>query len=361
MTDDEAWAMLEHAHTGVLTSLRRDGGPISLPVWFVALDRRVYRRRPGAHQEVRAHPQRPESVVPGRVRHQLGGAGRRPADRTCRSSRKPVSDSNGMTSALHAKYRALPNAAPGDALGHPRELRDGDGDRSRSCPTSGSCRGTTHDCSLRVRHDPQSYGALARASSGREERRTAIIGGAAVAFARAGYSGTSMADISRSAGVSHLIVYRHFESKEVLYEAVLERAVEGLRVALSAADAVGPHGPSPAVLLQAAPRIRLRSKCCGATRLVSAGSPVGSLAHASSCGTPPRLRSPPTSKPGTCAGRRVPPSPIWSKPCSCGWRTATRSSICVSSPPLMPRCGPASAVGPVPLEVNALFGQVCRR
>ena len=30
------------AHTGVLTSLRRDGAPVSLPVWFVALDRRIY-------------------------------------------------------------------------------------------------------------------------------------------------------------------------------------------------------------------------------------------------------------------------------------------------------------------------------
>jgi AcrR family transcriptional regulator len=87
---------------------------------------------------------------------------------------------------------------------------------------------------------------------GRAERREAIIGGAASAFARAGYSGTSMADISRSAGVSHLIVYRHFESKEVLYEAVLERALDGLDAALSADAAVGPHGPRPAVLLQAA-------------------------------------------------------------------------------------------------------------
>jgi PPOX class probable F420-dependent enzyme len=42
MTSDEAWAMLEHTHTGVLTSVRRDGWPISLPVWFVVLDRRVY-------------------------------------------------------------------------------------------------------------------------------------------------------------------------------------------------------------------------------------------------------------------------------------------------------------------------------
>lgn len=34
--------MLAGAHTGVLTSLRRDGAPISLPVWFVVLDRRIY-------------------------------------------------------------------------------------------------------------------------------------------------------------------------------------------------------------------------------------------------------------------------------------------------------------------------------
>ncbi len=39
---DEVWDTLHRAHTGVLTSLRRDGMPISLPVWFVALDRRIY-------------------------------------------------------------------------------------------------------------------------------------------------------------------------------------------------------------------------------------------------------------------------------------------------------------------------------
>lgn len=39
---EEAWARLERAHTGVLTTLRRDGAPISLPVWFVVLDRRIY-------------------------------------------------------------------------------------------------------------------------------------------------------------------------------------------------------------------------------------------------------------------------------------------------------------------------------
>ena len=39
---DEAWAELAGAHTGLLTTLRRDGRPVTLPVWFVALDRRIY-------------------------------------------------------------------------------------------------------------------------------------------------------------------------------------------------------------------------------------------------------------------------------------------------------------------------------
>lgn len=42
LDSEEAWAALEAAHTGILTSLRSDGWPISLPVWFVTLDRRVY-------------------------------------------------------------------------------------------------------------------------------------------------------------------------------------------------------------------------------------------------------------------------------------------------------------------------------
>ena len=42
MTEDEAWAFLTDAHTGILTTLRRDGSPIALPVWFAVLDRRIY-------------------------------------------------------------------------------------------------------------------------------------------------------------------------------------------------------------------------------------------------------------------------------------------------------------------------------
>jgi AcrR family transcriptional regulator len=86
----------------------------------------------------------------------------------------------------------------------------------------------------------------------RAERRAAIISGAAVAFARGGYAATSMADVVTAVGVTHLIVYRHFDSKEALYEAVLERALDELAAALHDEGAIGSHGPTPAMLLGAA-------------------------------------------------------------------------------------------------------------
>jgi AcrR family transcriptional regulator len=52
------------------------------------------------------------------------------------------------------------------------------------------------------------------------------VRGAARAFAGAGYAATSMEDIAAAAGITKLIVYRHFDSKEDLYRAVLERVFE---------------------------------------------------------------------------------------------------------------------------------------
>ncbi len=42
LSDDEAWEVLAASHTGILTTLRRDGYPVTLPVWFVVEDRAVY-------------------------------------------------------------------------------------------------------------------------------------------------------------------------------------------------------------------------------------------------------------------------------------------------------------------------------
>lgn len=52
LSRDEAWAELEAAHTGIYTTLRADGMPITLPVWFVALDERIYVASPAHRKKV---------------------------------------------------------------------------------------------------------------------------------------------------------------------------------------------------------------------------------------------------------------------------------------------------------------------
>jgi len=53
LSDDEAWAVIEAAHTGILTTLRTDGRPITLPVWFVVTDRTVCLTTPATSKKVR--------------------------------------------------------------------------------------------------------------------------------------------------------------------------------------------------------------------------------------------------------------------------------------------------------------------
>jgi PPOX class probable F420-dependent enzyme len=52
LTKAQAWAVLGAAHTGILTTLKADGTPISLPMWFVALDERVYVITPARTKKV---------------------------------------------------------------------------------------------------------------------------------------------------------------------------------------------------------------------------------------------------------------------------------------------------------------------
>jgi len=52
LTEDEAWAEIASAHTGILTTLRRDGMPIALPVWFVAEDRTIAMMTPAGTKKI---------------------------------------------------------------------------------------------------------------------------------------------------------------------------------------------------------------------------------------------------------------------------------------------------------------------
>src|SRR3954447_25808027 len=61
-----------------------------------------------------------------------------------------------------------------------------------------------------------------------ERRRQSILSAAADAFADRGFAATSMDDVASAAGITRLVVYRHFDSKESLYIAVLEAVSQRL-------------------------------------------------------------------------------------------------------------------------------------
>lgn len=63
MTPDEIWAFVTDAHTGILTTLKRDGVPISLPLWFACLDQHIYLRTRGRKLQRIAHDQRASFLV----------------------------------------------------------------------------------------------------------------------------------------------------------------------------------------------------------------------------------------------------------------------------------------------------------
>lgn len=56
----------------------------------------------------------------------------------------------------------------------------------------------------------------------RQERAASIVAAAARAFARGGYAGTSMDDVAAEAGVTKIILYRHYATKKDIYTAALD-------------------------------------------------------------------------------------------------------------------------------------------
>jgi AcrR family transcriptional regulator len=70
----------------------------------------------------------------------------------------------------------------------------------------------------------------------RAERREQLLAAATRAFARAGFAATSLDDIAEAAGISRVLLYRHFDSKTDLYRAVLDRAVARLAAAVGTRD-----------------------------------------------------------------------------------------------------------------------------
>lgn len=76
-----------------------------------------------------------------------------------------------------------------------------------------------------------------------QERAASIRTAAAAVFARQGFAATTVDQIAAEAGVSKLIVYRHFNSKQELYLAVLDHVRERLG---QVATPQGPVDPADA-------------------------------------------------------------------------------------------------------------------
>jgi AcrR family transcriptional regulator len=70
----------------------------------------------------------------------------------------------------------------------------------------------------------------------RAERREQILTAATRAFARTGFAATGLDEVAAEAGVTHVILYRHFASKTDLYRAVLERACMRLESTVGSDD-----------------------------------------------------------------------------------------------------------------------------
>jgi PPOX class probable F420-dependent enzyme len=51
-SEQEAWDVVAASHTGVFTTLRRDGMPIALPVWFVVIGKTVCLAAPSRTKKV---------------------------------------------------------------------------------------------------------------------------------------------------------------------------------------------------------------------------------------------------------------------------------------------------------------------
>ena len=52
LSEDEAWERIAAAHTGILTTLRKDGRPVPLPLWFAVVDRAIYVSTPAKSKKV---------------------------------------------------------------------------------------------------------------------------------------------------------------------------------------------------------------------------------------------------------------------------------------------------------------------
>ncbi len=84
---------------------------------------------------------------------------------------------------------------------------------------------------------------MTRTRLNRDERRRLILDAAADVFGRLGFEAARMEDVAKAAGIAKGLLYKHFSSKDALFQALIDRQAiayaEELRGALGSADVLG--------------------------------------------------------------------------------------------------------------------------
>jgi nitroimidazol reductase NimA-like FMN-containing flavoprotein (pyridoxamine 5'-phosphate oxidase superfamily) len=120
LNDDQLWEFLSDGHEGILTTLRSDGWPVALPVWYVVKGRGVYlRTRPATKKLVRIRNDPRSSFL---VSSGARWAELKAAVLTCRAV--IVEDAALQTEVLalfddkYASFRTAPAAMPSSSQKH---------------------------------------------------------------------------------------------------------------------------------------------------------------------------------------------------------------------------------------------------
>jgi AcrR family transcriptional regulator len=89
-----------------------------------------------------------------------------------------------------------------------------------------------------------------------------ILSAALSAFAERGFEGATTREIAAAAGVPHGLITYHYESKQALWEAAVDRSAELARISEAPSAALGDVDPSRA----GAPHEAVRAFCRAASR-----------------------------------------------------------------------------------------------
>lgn len=120
---------------------------------------------------------------------------------------------------------------------------------------------------------------LGSPSAEQDSVRTRILRGAVTTFGRLGYENASVEAVLEEAGVSRRTFYKHFRSKEDVFRALYDRAVERLLVAVRTAEVPFSGGVAARVKSAVEAYIRVHEKAGPLARVIlleqfAPGSPL---------------------------------------------------------------------------------------